>query len=83
MIGSWLNGFEEVKCIGALGLLGMALFVFEADDMILGYEETDGRFFVFSQSGNIQEARQKITGWRFGEKVPEFNADDGIIVEFR
>jgi len=53
MIGSWLNGFEEVKCIGALGLLGMALFVFEGDDMILGCEETDGRLFVFSQSGNI------------------------------
>jgi hypothetical protein len=83
VIGSWLNGFEDVKCIGALGLLGMALFVFEADDMILPDEETEGRFSVFSQTGNIHEARQKIASWRVGEKVPEFDADDGIILEFR
>jgi hypothetical protein len=82
VIGSWLNGIEDVECIGALGLLGMALFVFEVDDMILGHEETEGRFYVFSQTGNVQEAGQKIRSWRVGEKVPEFDADDGIILEF-
>jgi hypothetical protein len=47
--------------------------VLEADDMILGYEETEGRFYVFSQTGNIQEARQKMRSWRVGEKVLEFD----------
>ena len=82
LIGSWLKGFAHVKCIGALGLLRMALLVFQADNLILGCEASDGKFYIFSEAGNVHEATNKINRWRVGEKATEFDADHGIIVNF-
>jgi hypothetical protein len=48
-----------VKCIGASDLLGMALLVFQADNLILGCEESDGKFYDFHKGGMYMKRQRR------------------------